>query len=80
MQYTIRNIPDILDAALRRFAREQRKSLNEVAVEALARGAGLGERRYRQRDLKEIAGNWRSDPGFDAAVAAQDRIDPELWK
>ena len=80
MQYTIRNIPELLDAALRRSAREQGKSLNEVAVEALARGAGFSERRRRQRDLKEIAGSWRSDPAFDSAVAAQDAIDPELWR
>lgn len=39
MQYTIRNVPDLLDAMLRRSAREQGKSLNEVAIEALVRGA-----------------------------------------
>lgn len=80
MQYSIRNIPDILDAALRRFAREQGKSLNDVAIETLARGAGLGEQRYRQRDLSDIAGSWRSDPEFDNALAAQDTIDAELWR
>ena len=80
MQYTIRNIPDILDESLRRAAREQGKSLNEVAIEALARGAGLGERRSRQRDLGGIAGTWRKDPAFDRALAEQDKIDPELWK
>lgn len=80
MQYTIRNIPDVLDAILRRFAREQGRSLNEVAIEALARGAGLGEKRLRQRDLGEIAGSWRKDPAFDRALAEQDKVDPELWK
>ncbi|HEY6347777.1 MAG TPA: hypothetical protein VI636_00055 [Candidatus Angelobacter sp.] len=80
MQYTIRNVPDLLDEALRRSAREQGKSLNEVAIEALARGAGLSERRFRQRDLSDIAGSWRKDPAFDAAVAAQDTIDAELWR
>ena len=80
MQYTIRNIPDVLDAALRRAARERRKSLNEVAVEALARGAGLGEQRCQQRDVSDIAGSWRHDPAFDDALAAQDTIDPELWR
>jgi hypothetical protein len=43
MQYTIRNVPDYLDAALRVSAREQGKSLNEVAIKALARGFGLGQ-------------------------------------
>jgi len=77
MQYTIRNVPELLDAVLRRVAREQGKSLHEVTIEALARGAGLGERRSRQRDLGEIAGSWRKDPAFERALAAQDRIDPE---
>ncbi|HET7205602.1 MAG TPA: hypothetical protein VFI95_03390 [Terriglobales bacterium] len=80
MQYTIRNVPEVLDTVLRRSAREQGKSLNEVTIEALARGAGLGEKRCRQRDLGEIAGSWRKDPAFDRALKQQDRIDPELWR
>lgn len=80
MQYTIRNVPDPLDEALRRKAREQGKSLNEVAVEALVRGAGLSENRCRHRDLGDIARTWRKDPAFDRALAAQDTIDVDLWK
>ncbi len=80
MQYTIRKVPEPVDAALRRSARQQGKSLNEVAIEALARGAGLGERHCRQRDLSDIAGSWRKDPAFDSALAAQDAIDSELWR
>ena len=80
MQYTIRNIPEYLDAALRGAAREQGKSLNEVAIEALTRGAGLSERRQRQRDLKDIAGTWREDAAFDNAIAAQDMVDEEMWR
>ena len=80
MQYTIRNVPDTLDEALRRAAREQGKSLNEVAIEALARGAGVIGERGRQRDLGDIAGTWRKDPAFDDALAAQDTIDEEMWR
>jgi len=80
MQYTIRNVPDYLDAALRGSARAQGKSLNEVAIETLARGAGLSERRFRHRDLCDIAGSWRKDPTFDSALAAQDAIDEEMWR
>ena len=80
MQYTIRNVPDYLDAALRASARAQGKSLNEVTIEALARGAGLGERRLRQRDLCNIAGSWRKDPAFDSALTAQDSIDEDMWQ
>ena len=80
MQYTIRNVPDYLDAALRGSAREQGKSLNEVAVEALTRGAGLAETQQRQRDLQDIAGSWHKDPAFDAALEAQDTVDQEMWR
>lgn len=80
MQYTIRKVPKPLDAALRRRAREQGRSLNEVAIEALARGAGVAGERGRQRDLRDIARTWRSDPAFDRARAAQDTIDRELWQ
>ncbi len=80
MQYTIRNVPDYLDAALRVSAREQGKSLNEAAIEALARGFGLGDSRVRQRDLSDIAGSWRKDPAFERALATQDTVDEEMWK
>ncbi len=80
MQYTIRNVPDSLDEALRKVARNQGKSLNEVAIEALARGAGITQDRGRQRDLGDIAGTWRKDAAFDSALDAQDTIDEEMWK
>ena len=80
MQYTIRNIPEGLDTALREAAKRQGKSLNEVAVEALARGSGLSGSRIRQRDLGDVAGSWRKDPEFDRARAAQDTIEEDLWR
>jgi hypothetical protein len=80
MQYTVRNIPELLDAVLRRTAREKGKSLNDVALETLSRGAGLSEQRSRQRDLSDIAQSWREDPAFDSAIAAHDTIDPDLWR
>jgi hypothetical protein len=69
-----------LDGALRRVARERGKSLNEVAIEALARGAGVIGERERQRNLSDIAGTWRKDPAFDSALAAQDTVDEEMWR
>ena len=80
MQYTIRNVPDTLDEVLRRTARQRGKSLNEVAIEALARGAGVTGESLRQRDLADIAGTWHKDAAFDSAIAAQHTIDEEMWK
>jgi hypothetical protein len=79
MQYTVRNVPRTLDEALRRAARERGKSLNEVTIEALARGAGVSRERGRQRDLSDVAGTWREDPAFDGTLAAQDTVDEEMW-
>jgi hypothetical protein len=80
MQYTLREIPAILDAELRRRAKTEGKSLNAVAIEALVRGAGLGEAPLRHRDLSDVAGTWKEDPDFDDAIAEQHCIDESLWR
>ena len=80
MQYTTRNIPQALDRALRDRARVEGKSINEVTLEALARGAGFSGSGIRFRKLDDLAGSWKEDPEFDLALADQDRIDPEVWK
>ena len=80
MQYTLRNIPDALDRALRRRAKEQGASLNEVALDALARGAGVAEDAVRQRRLRDLAGSWEEDPQIEAALHDQRVVDTELWR
>jgi len=80
MQYTLRGIPPILDAELRRRAETEGKSLNAVAIEALVRGAGLSETPLRQRDLGDVAGTWQEDCDFDDVIADQLRIDERLWR
>lgn len=80
MQYTIRGIPEAIDSAVRERARAEGKSLNEVAVEALADGLGLGDADVVRRDLSDVAGTWKRDRAVEAALAAQDRVDEDLWK
>jgi hypothetical protein len=76
VQYTLRDIPPAVDSELRRRAKAEGKSLNTVAVEALIRGARLGDAPVRQGDLGDIAGSWHDDPEFEQAVADQNRIAP----
>jgi hypothetical protein len=80
MQYTLRDIPPMLDSELRRRAKVEGKSLNAVAVEALVRGAGLGGTSLRQRSLDDVAGTWQEDREFDRAIADQHQIDESLWR
>jgi hypothetical protein len=79
MQYTIRDVAPAVDAALRRRARATGASLNRVANDALAEGAGAGRER-RRRDLSDIAGTWKRDRAIEAALAEQDVIDEALWR
>ena len=79
MQYTIRNIPSHVDEAVRRRARVEGRSLNDIAIEALERGMGVAEGRISYRSLSGIAGTWTEDSDFDAALDEQDRVDDGMW-
>lgn len=80
MQYTVRGISEALDRAIRQRAHAEGKSLNEVAVEALAEGLGLGRDDIARRDVGDIVGTWAKDSAAEAAFAEQDRIDDSLWQ
>ena len=80
MQYTLRNVPKHLDRALRSQAKREHKSLNEVVIAALLRAVGIEGEAPVQRDLSDIVGTWQDDPELDRVLAAQRRIDPEMWK
>ena len=80
MQYTVRNVPDVIDEAIRERASADKQSLNRVLIDALARGLGLARPISKQRDLSDVAGSWVEDAGTEAALEDQGRIDPELWQ
>lgn len=80
VQYTIRNVPKVLDKALRSRAARLSKSLNEVAIEALADGVGISEKLKERRDLDFFFGSWVEDPAVDQALEDQRKIDEEMWR
>ena len=80
IQYTIRQIPNQVDEALRQKAKNEGRSLNEVAIEAITLGAGLAEKRPQFHDLDPLIGSWKKDPKFDEAIRVQDQVDPHLWQ
>ncbi len=79
-QLTIRQVPKIVGARLRERARREGRSINAVAVEALARGAGFGGESVRFSDLDDLAGTWVADDAFDRAIAEMDTVDEESWR
>lgn len=76
MQYTIRQIPKQVDQALRAKAKAQKKSLNEVTVEAIQRGLGLGPIGQPKRDLSFMGG--MDDETARAIEEAHDWFD-RVW-
>jgi hypothetical protein len=80
MQYTIRGIPSALDEAIRERARVEGRSINDIAVAALADGLGLGTADIVRRDLSDIVGTWIEETDVEAALSAQDAVDEDLWK
>src|SRR5471030_441227 len=66
-QYTIRSIPPKVDTALRRRAQQTGRSLNEVVVEALAKGAGVTPDETFT-DLDWFIGNNSLDASFDESM------------
>jgi hypothetical protein len=79
-QYTIRSVPQHVDRALRRRAKETGKSLNQVALEALIEGSGQRTRVYD--DLDFLVGSLtRSEAeALGREIAEQRRIDDKLWR
>lgn len=77
-QYTIRGIPDEVDAALRTAAQRRNISLNHLLVEKLTEAM---HKTVRKRDLSRFAGAWEADPDFDSALAQmRENIDWDKWK
>ncbi len=77
MQYTIRSVPPIVDKALRDRARKSGKSINEVAVEALAKGVGVIPNSIFN-DLDWFIGNKSLDASFNDALNWLDNLPQDI--
>jgi hypothetical protein len=80
MQYTLRGIPRQIDSALRRRAKRENKTLNQVALEAMAEGLGVQEESRKRRSVDDLLGSRKRDPDLEAALEDQRPIDPDLWR
>ena len=84
MTITFNNLPDDIERALLERARAEQKSIDQAAVDAMARGLGLespsAQGPVEHHDPSEIAGTGRlDDPEFTAAIREQGLIDWEEW-
>ena len=79
-QYTIRKVPPSIDRALRKKAREQKRSLNSVVLEAMAENVGLGVEEDVYADLDFLIGSWVQDPKTDQVLKTQREVDLRDWQ
>ncbi len=79
MQYTLRKIPPDLDRAMKERARKLGKSVNQLALETLARSVGQPA---KYRSLRNMPGAWSKKEArqFDQWLTETRSIDDELWK
>lgn len=79
---TLRNIPPKLQEVIRQRAGADGLSLNKAVLRMLEEAAGQRTTgRELHHDLDHLAGTWSAQEAeaFEAALAEQRRIDPELW-
>lgn len=80
LQYTIRNIPPVVDRVIRKRSKQSGQSFNQTVVDLLSLQT-LGTTKPPVDDNFDwLFGAMQLDDGFDEAIKEQSRIDEELWK
>ena len=83
---TLRSLPTEVSKIIRKEAKRKGTSINKAVISLLESKAAAGEKTKKRRtvyhDLDALAGAWTKKEGalFDKALAAQRRIDPDLWE
>jgi plasmid stability protein len=82
---SIRGVDEETARLLKEAAQKAGSSVNAQVLEFVRQGLGLEEargRRGRHRDLDHLAGTWSEADvrDFEAATAAFEEVDEELWR
>ena len=82
---TIRGIDAPLDLALKKAAKAEANSVNQLVIEVLKERFGLAKTPRHTRhyhDLDDLFGSWTEDQyqTVEDAVEQQLHVDPELWR
>ena len=81
---TLRNMPPEVEGRIREQARKKGISANKAVIGLLEEQLRLGQKaKNRQHhDLDHLFGAWNADQyhRFNASLAEQREIDPEIWR
>ena len=79
-QYTIRNVPENVDQALRRESKKEGLSMNQLLLNTLKKETGLSDKEIKNHDLDWISSSWVSDKSCEKALKDQRVIDSSMWR
>lgn len=82
---TLRNLPPDVARTVQQRAKQKKTSVNKAVIELLEKSVGGKVKKkspVRYHDLDHLAGTWTKEEAaaFEALIAEQRTIDPELWK
>jgi hypothetical protein len=80
-QITVRGVSVDLSRALEKERRRRGTSLNQVVLDLLRQGLGVGAEHY-DNGLSRFAGTWSRTEltAFNTATQVFEQIDEDLWK
>ena len=80
-QFTIRDVPDAVERAIRRRAAEEHKSINRTVNELLQKALGIEPLSQKRRDFSALSGSWEAEEAaeFERSIAPFEQIDDEVW-
>ena len=81
-QITIRGIAPEIEQKIRRIARSNHQSINQVIKEIIHKEFGKRGIKPRADSLKELAGGWsRKDASdFELTIKSCEQIDEDMWQ
>ena len=82
---TLRNLPPEVARTIQQRAKQKKTSVDKAVIELLEESVGGKEKKkapVRYHDLDHLAGTWTKEEAaaFEALIAEQRTIDPQLWK
>lgn len=80
IQYTIRNIPPVVDQVIHKRAKQSGKSFNQTVVDLLTLQTFGTTEPPKDQNFDFLFGKGTLDAAFDEAIADMSRIDGELWQ
>ncbi|MBW1890900.1 MAG: hypothetical protein JRI93_10330 [Deltaproteobacteria bacterium] len=81
-QITLRGISPEIEKKIRRIAKEDHISINQVIKEIVHKEFGMAKQQPRASSLRKLAGGWSREEAdaFETTIRSCQQIDAEMWQ